>query len=216
MDTDTRRVDNAFWDNFYTRKLSIEEKVLLLYLNTNQYTEVCGLYELNFSKIERDTSLPIEAIVSTLEKFTADKKVYAEQGFIFIPNYAYEQGAINLANFPKHVKNVAKHYEGIDNLCLRMFRNKYEYILEAEEVMLDQPSREVYTCFSEFNKPNPNPNEIMLTQNLISEYGYKKTREAFKTSARAGKTNVNYVRGILRNGNTTTNITTSTPNIESY
>ena len=52
-----RIVNTRFWSDTYISNLDPIEKLLFLYLITNQYTEISGLYELPLKYMAVDTGI---------------------------------------------------------------------------------------------------------------------------------------------------------------
>jgi hypothetical protein len=50
-----RYISDSFWSDSWIENLDPLEKYLYLYLLTNQYVSVCGIYEIQFKRIAFET-----------------------------------------------------------------------------------------------------------------------------------------------------------------
>ncbi len=91
VNTKLRSINTKFWDDSYVIDLSPLEKYLFLYLLTNIHTNLAGVYEITSKKIAFDTGLEKIEIEKILKKFSDDKKIIYQDGFIIIKNYLKNQ-----------------------------------------------------------------------------------------------------------------------------
>ncbi|QIG62317.1 hypothetical protein [Tenacibaculum phage JQ] len=87
-----RSVSTNFWSDPFIEELSPKEKLLFLYLVTNEKTNMLGIYESSIKKISFETGLTNKEVSNALEGFEKVGKVK------YINNY------IILVNFLKHQK----------------------------------------------------------------------------------------------------------------
>jgi hypothetical protein len=86
----------------YISNLDPIEKLLFLYFLTNPCTDISGVYEIPLKTIATDTGIEKEMVVKVLKRFQKDKKIFFEDGWIAIKNFAKHQ---NLKN-PQIAKGV--------------------------------------------------------------------------------------------------------------
>ena len=83
-----RVINPRFWNDGYITELNPFEKLLFIFLITNEYVTMSGIYELpdkiicNVLSFERDAYLPIK------NKFEADRKFSFFNGWLYIVNNA--------------------------------------------------------------------------------------------------------------------------------
>ena len=86
-----RYVNTKFWNDSWVINLNPIDKLLFLYLLTNNKTNVTGVYELPLKVISFETDIDIEIVRNTLEKFLEDKKIVYKSGWIIIVNFLTHQ-----------------------------------------------------------------------------------------------------------------------------
>ncbi len=130
-----RIVNTRFWADSYVSNLDPTEKLLFLYLITNQYTEISGVYELPLKYMALDTGIEKEMVEKILKRFENDKKI------------KYFNGWVHVLNFSKYQKDNPKVKIGINHALKRVPKN----ILDS--LCID------YDSLSHSNSnPNSNPN----------------------------------------------------------
>jgi hypothetical protein len=115
MAAKTRQIQTKFWSDPYIQELSHEEKLLFLYLFTNEHTNISGVYEITIQTIANETCLEKERIKKVLDKFSDDKKIYYNTNYIVLVNFIKNQTlnpsvvkGINreLANLPQEINKL--------------------------------------------------------------------------------------------------------------
>jgi hypothetical protein len=111
-----RSVSTAFWSDPFIEDLTPSEKLLFLYLITNDKTNMLGIYEVSIKKISYDTGLNKEVIEKSLKEFERLSKVKYIKNHIVLVNFMKHQNyntnmkksAIDIYNdLPKELKNSA-------------------------------------------------------------------------------------------------------------
>lgn len=115
-------VNTKLWSDNYIRNLNPKEKLLFVYLMTNMFTNLCGIYEIDLRQVELDTALSSEDIKSILQKFYMDKKAIYIDGYIGIKNYQKHQNTnsskiqkgieLSLEEIPVGIKNKMLEFYG--------------------------------------------------------------------------------------------------------
>lgn len=83
-----RTLHTRFWNDSYIIELNSIEKLLFMYLITNEYVTMSGIYELpdkiicNTLSFDKDEYLPVK------NKFEADRKFSFFKGWIYVANNA--------------------------------------------------------------------------------------------------------------------------------
>lgn len=90
-----RIIDTKFWSDTYISNLEPIEKLVFLYLITNEKTNICGAYELPEKIMQIEIGVEKEVLKSALTKLVRDGKILYESGWIVLRNFIKYQ---NLAN----------------------------------------------------------------------------------------------------------------------
>ena len=108
-----RSVSTSFWSDPFIEDLSPSEKLLYLYLITNERTNMLGVYELSIKKMAFETGLDKSSVDKALKKFSKDGKVVYSKNYVLLLNFAKHQNyntnmkksAIDVYNnLPKELK----------------------------------------------------------------------------------------------------------------
>jgi len=97
-----RMVNTRFWIDDYISELDPTEKLLFLYILTNPMTDICGVYEMPVKIMAVETGIDKDMVLKVLKRFEEDKKVF------------YQNGWVAIKNFAKHQKNNPKVKRGIE------------------------------------------------------------------------------------------------------
>lgn len=177
-----RSVSTAFWSDPFIEDLTPNEKLLFLYLVTNEKTNMLGIYESSLKKISFETGLSKSEVFNALKGFEKVSKVKYINNFVVLVNFMKHQNfntnmkksAIDIYNnLPKELKgndlNISKlnPSEGFETL-LKHFgmvsKVEVEYEIEVEyeteeEVQVKKVktfSPSVYNCLDNCLKYFPN------------------------------------------------------------
>ena len=86
-----RYISSSFWSDDWVDSLNVKEKLVYVYLLTNDSTSICGVYKLTVKRIKDDTGISRQEITDILQKFAADKKAYYVDEYIILPNWLKHQ-----------------------------------------------------------------------------------------------------------------------------
>src|SRR3990167_1946209 len=86
-----RMINTRFWVDDYITHLDPIEKLLFLYFLTSPYTDICGIYEVPLKHVALDTGIDKEMVEKIIKRFTKDKKIYYEKGWVGIVNFTRHQ-----------------------------------------------------------------------------------------------------------------------------
>jgi len=87
-----RSVSTFIWSDTWFEDLTSNQKLIFIYLITNEKTNMLGIYEASIKKISFETGVKKEDVQKCLNQFESDKKV------------RYVENHIVLVNFLKHQK----------------------------------------------------------------------------------------------------------------
>lgn len=88
-----RSISTRMWSDSYFEKLDPTEKLFFIYLLTNIYTNICGIYEIPLKIVAVETGIDKEMILKLLQRFENDKKVYYIDWHICIRNFVKNQNS---------------------------------------------------------------------------------------------------------------------------
>lgn len=86
-----RSVNTSFWSDPFIEDLSPSEKLLYLYLITNDKTNMLGIYEVSIKKISFDTGIDKGIVQKALEGFERLGKVKYIDNYIILTKYLKHQ-----------------------------------------------------------------------------------------------------------------------------
>jgi hypothetical protein len=136
-----RSVNTRLWADDWFETLDCDEKLLWLYLLTNQYTNMLGIYEVSISRMCFETGLSKESILKAFERFERDGKAfYLCNRFVFLVNWLKNQ-SMN-TNMEKNASSSLKNlpYE-LKSELLRLHSESFESLSKAL-VMLPKKEKE--------------------------------------------------------------------------
>jgi hypothetical protein len=70
-----RPINTNMWKDDYIMELNPNEKLLFMYLLSNDFTTQSGIYNISLAHVAMETGLSNETILSGLQKFHADEKI---------------------------------------------------------------------------------------------------------------------------------------------
>jgi hypothetical protein len=143
-----RSISTAIWSDPFIEDCTASEKLLFLYLITNEKTNMLGVFELSNKKISFETGICIETVENALKRFETLSKVLKINDFIILSNFLKNQNfnknmmksAIQIYNnLPKKLKfstlelSLENVYESFETLTLSFGKvRKVEVEVEVE------------------------------------------------------------------------------------
>ncbi len=79
-----RFINTKFWSDDFIVGLSPLARYLFLYLLTNEHTDICGIYEMSWRVMERETGLKVTQLQKLFEDLKG--KIYYLDGWIYTVN----------------------------------------------------------------------------------------------------------------------------------
>jgi len=86
-----RIVQTKFWSDPFIQELSIEDKLIYLYLITNERTSICGIYEITTKTIAFDTGVPVDRVLQTVDRLCHIGKISRYENWVMLKNFAKNQ-----------------------------------------------------------------------------------------------------------------------------
>ena len=193
-----RSVSTQFWSDPWIEDLSASEKLLYLYLITNEKTNMLGVYELSIKKISFETGISKDTIEKAITNFEKAGKVKYINSHIILLNFTKHQNyntnmkksAIDVFNnLHKEIKQTDEiidkinPIEGFEMVLNRLgMVRKVEVEVEDEEELEDEPELETKNNIPEFSeflayaiekKPNVNKEHVRLKYEAWKQAGWK-------------------------------------------
>jgi len=91
MKRTNRSVNTHFWADNYSAELDPIEKLLFLYLLTNDQTNMLGCYEMRLRQIALDTGIDKDMILKIIDRFKKDQKAEYFEGYVIVYNFPKHQ-----------------------------------------------------------------------------------------------------------------------------
>lgn len=83
----TRYIKTDFWSDSFIETLNPEEKLLFIYLFSNERVDLCWIYEITLKKISFESWIDLKKVESIIAKFSKKDKVYFIDWYIYIKNF---------------------------------------------------------------------------------------------------------------------------------
>jgi len=81
-----RQIHVSIWKDTYFLELDPKEKLLFVYLFSNESSSLAGIYEISIKVICFETGLDNDFVVNALDKFEKDEKIYYQNGIVWVKN----------------------------------------------------------------------------------------------------------------------------------
>ena len=82
-----RMVSTAFWSDHYVASLDPVEKLLFLYLLTNERSTLAGIYELPIKIMAVETGIDVFMVEKILGRFEGEEKIKYHDGWVAVKNF---------------------------------------------------------------------------------------------------------------------------------
>ena len=129
-----RYINTKFWSDTYISNLDPVEKLLFLYLITNEHTNISGIYELPIKYMSIETGIEKEMIQKVLSRFTKDKKVLYAEGWVCVANFPKHQDLEN-ENIKKGIENSLKEVPG--SFIAYIIQKKIPYLYPMDSLGIE-------------------------------------------------------------------------------
>lgn len=207
-----RQIHVSTWKDPWFFELEPDEKLLFIYMFSNENTSISGIYEIPFRVICFETGLSSEFVKTALDKFEKANKIYFENGVIWVKNLR-KYNASTSEKIKKGIENdlakipecpIKQHYityyspnipytKGIDTLSLQ------DKTIQKEDNTTD--GSHIFSLYEQ---------EIGALTPLIAEqikdwvdnHPQIWIEEAIKIAVENNTRKVAYVNGILKNWRT--------------
>lgn len=177
-----RSINTRFWSDHYVMNLDPIEKLLFIYLLSNEKTNMLGVYELHPKHISVETGIEWQTVQKLFTRFEEDEKIAYREGHVIIFNWMKHQkyndnmrkSALNdLAGLPKSLmrkdvmRSIVTHCKGFAKGSEPFAEYEYEYESELELEREDK-SEDIAQAFVQFWNELHNC-DVRLTQKKRSQ-----------------------------------------------
>lgn len=90
-----RYINTKIWSDSWVTNLDPTEKLLFLYLLTNERTTIAGVYELPIKMMAVETGIEKEMIEKIIKRFERDCKIKYIKGWVGVKNFTKHQDLRN-------------------------------------------------------------------------------------------------------------------------
>ncbi|TDK49716.1 hypothetical protein [Algoriphagus formosus] len=124
-----RYVNTDFWGDPWILELEPKEKLVFLYLLTNDKSNMLGAFELSLKVAEFELGIPEDELELIFQKFTNEGKIIYEDRFLVIINWVRHQ------SFNKNMlKNAVQTYDKLkpeqQNKIPECIKSKFESLID--------------------------------------------------------------------------------------
>jgi hypothetical protein len=81
-----RQIHPEIWSDPWFSELDTKEKIVFIYLFSNDRSSLCGLYEISIKQIAFDTGCEVAETQKIIDRFVVDKKIVFENNTILVKN----------------------------------------------------------------------------------------------------------------------------------
>jgi hypothetical protein len=121
-----RQVSSRLWNDGYVADLSTVEKLMFVYLITNEHVNIAGIYELPVPTMAAETGLERSDIEEILARFQQDGKVSRADKWLKVTNFPKYQAMTN----PKIAAAVQKIIAGLPEGIIDRLSIPYGYPMD--------------------------------------------------------------------------------------
>jgi hypothetical protein len=188
-----RYINTKFWSDNWISNLDPIEKLLYLYLLTNERTTIAGIYELPIKIMAVETGIEKDMVEKILKRFEKDDKIVYLSGWIGIKNFTKHQD-LNNEKIKKGIEiatNIAPR-KVIDRLSIphtyppnysNTNTNTNTNSMETQSVS----GKQINDLVKLFEPINPsyeklykNTSQRAALERLVKKWGYEKTENLVK------------------------------------
>jgi len=192
------------WSDAWIADLDPIEKLLFLYLLTNERTNIAGIYELPLKIMAVETGIEKDMIEKILRRFEKDNKVIFMNNYIGIRNFIKHQDTASekilkgintiLSTIPSDILDTLlipypypPNYLNSNIIKYNSIATKVAKIPSKEELEKSELDKQIQTVINDFKDINPSystlfgrPPERKAAERLIKLYTLEGVREKIK------------------------------------
>ncbi len=134
-----RQIHTKIWKDGWFIELRLEEKLLFLYLFSNELSSISGIYELPERVIEFETGIGKERVRAILTQFGLDKRVHYQDGVVWVVNLR----KYHRSESPQVKKRIAADFESVPAGYIKnQYAIQYGYHIETVSIPQNEQEKE--------------------------------------------------------------------------
>lgn len=203
-----RSINTKIWADEWFENLTAVNKLIWLYLLTNQQTNMLGVYEISIRKIAFETRLTEDQVREAFLLFEEGKKAFYYRNFVILSNWLKNQAlnsnmriaAVQLYNrLPNSLKdwineNPLKDFESLYEAFQMLPKKEKEIEIEKEKEILPEKAsidfNKIVEVYHEYCPDLPKINELTDQRKShlrarIKDQGEEKLFEVFKLAGQS-------------------------------
>lgn len=209
-----RQIHCSIWRDDWFLELSTEEKLLFIYLFSNENTNLAGIYKLSIRHAQLETGMTAEQIIGHIQTFENAGKVVYLDGYIWIINLR----KYNASRSPKTTAAIDAVLSGMSECAIKRAYIShyntgipYQYPINTPSTKQNKTEQNNNSAAEAVAENRPNifalyescigPMTPMIGEELAlmeKEYLPDWIEDAFRETARQNKHNLKYTQAILR------------------
>lgn len=208
-----RNINISFWtDTKVSDDFTPEDKYFMLYCLTNNYTNLCGCYEISIKQMSKDTGYDVETIDKLLKRFEEVHKIISynkENKELLIKNWhKYNWTKSEKLDKPllKEIKNiktlkyqqfVADEYNKRDTVSIPYLYPSDTTVTVSDTVTVSVSDNLINIYSEEIGSLTPY--QLEKLNSYLDDLSEEMIIEAIKISSAYNKKSLSYIEGILKN-----------------
>lgn len=128
-----RQIHTQIWKDEWFIGLEPLEKMLFIYLFSNEMASIAGIYKIPMKVISNETGIEIDAIRMMLDKFSNDGKIMYQEGVLWVVN-------MRQYHYTKSPRTLERIKKDIDSIPDGEVKKAYQYHAEHELQGMDTVS----------------------------------------------------------------------------
>lgn len=190
-----RYINTKLWSDNWVTNLDPVEKLLFLYLLTNERTNIAGVYELPIKLMAVETGIEKEMVDKILKRFEKDNKIIYKKGWIIIKNFTKHQDLNNekikkgvesiINDIPQYIKDTLSipYTYPSNNLNYNSNSNSNSNSIE-NGAFSEKDRKELIYLFKEVNPSYEilfsRKNQTEALSRLVKKYGREKVEQVIR------------------------------------
>ena len=155
-----RYISSSFWSDDWVDSLTGLEKLLYMYLLTNECTSICGVYKITIKRIKDDTGIPREEVMRMLNIFAKAKKAFYFEEYIILPKWLKHQNI----NSPKVKLGTERSLRALPENIINFLREENHFYYNIDDFLIEKSEPKKNEVPNDKTIPYPK-NEIPYTEN---------------------------------------------------
>lgn len=163
----TRYIKTDFWSDSFIEWLTPTEKLLFIYLFSNERVDLCWIYEISLKKIAFESWIDLKDVIKIMDKFSKRDKVYFIDWYIYIKNFVK-----HLQINPSIKLWIERSRNALPKTILEAINNLGTACIQ-DGTLIPEPVPEPVPILWLIHEPSvvaTQPNEYLLSINYLKNY----------------------------------------------